>query len=182
AVERHVLRRLDRLDRVRRRDLPVAVELHQLLPGQPVQLRHGAHKTEIPQAANGLLAHALDVRGRLHPVDQRLEPAGRTRAIRTTVHRFALGLDDVHFAERAFLRHLERLRARLVLAGGPDDLRDHVARALHDDDVALADVLAVDVLLVVQGRARDGDAPDLDRLEHRPRVERAGAADANQDL
>src|SRR5204863_3028796 len=116
------------------------------------------------------------------PVDQRLEPTGRTRAIRTAVHRLALGLDDLHAAERAFLRHLERLRARLVLPGGPDDLRDHVARALHDDDVALADVLAVDVLLVVERRARDGDAPDLDRLEHRPRVERAGAADANQDL
>ena len=67
-------------------------------------------------------------------------------------------------------------------AGRPDDLRDHVAGALDDHVVALADLLAVDVLLVVQRRARDGDAADLDRLEHRPRVERAGAADADQDL
>ena len=39
-----------------------------------------------------------------------------------------------------------------------------------------ADPLAVDVLLVVQRRAGDGDAADLDRLHDRPRVERAGAA------
>ena len=63
-----------------------------------------------------------------------------------------------------------------------DDLRDHVAGALHDHVVALADVLAVDVLLVVQRRARDRHAADLDGLEHRPRVEVARAADANADL
>ena len=45
-----------------------------------------------------------------------------------------------------------------------------------------ADPLAVDVLLVVQRRAGDGDAADLDRLHDRPRVERAGAADADADL
>ena len=45
------------------------------------------------------------------------------------------------------------LRARRVRPGRPDDLRDHVAGALHDHDVALADLLAVDVLLVVQRRA-----------------------------
>jgi hypothetical protein len=33
-----------------------------------------------------------------------------------------------------------------------DDLRDHVAGALDDDEVTLADVLAVDVLLVVERR------------------------------
>ena len=52
---------------------------------------------------------------------------------------------------------------------GADDLRDHVTGALDDHHVALADVLAVDVLLVVERRPRDGDAADLDRLEHRPR-------------
>ena len=65
---------------------------------------------------------------------------------------------------------------------GPDDLRDDVAGALDDHHVALADVLPVDVLLVVEGRARDSDAADLDGLEHRPWVERAGATDADRDL
>ena len=45
-----------------------------------------------------------------------------------------------------------------------------------------ADVLAVDVLLVVQRRLGDGDAADLHGLELRPRVERPGAADAHVDL
>ena len=45
-----------------------------------------------------------------------------------------------------------------------DDLRDHVAGALDDHVVALANLLAVDVLFVVERRARDGDAADLDRL------------------
>src|SRR5205085_3348857 len=125
---------------------------------------------------------ALDVGRRLHPVDQGFEPARRTRAARAAVHRLTFRLDDARTAERALLRHLERLRAGLVLARGADDLRDHVTRTLDDHDVALADVLAVDVLLVVQRRARDGDATDLDRLEHRPGIERARAADADEDL
>ena len=74
----------------------------------------------------------------------------------------------------------ERLRP-FAWAAGPD-LRDHVARALDDDRVALADVLAVDVLLVVERRLGDGDAADLDRLGAAPRVERARAPDADVDL
>jgi len=52
-----------------------------------------------------------------------------------------------------------------VLRSGPDDLGDHVSGALHDDEVALADVLAIDVLLVVERRVRDRDAADVHRLE-----------------
>ena len=66
--------------------------------------------------------------------------------------------------------------------GRPDDLRDHVPRALDDHEVALANLLAVDVLLVVERRARDGDAADLDRLEDPPRIESTGPADADRDL
>ena len=55
-----------------------------------------------------------------------------------------------------------------VRSGRADDLRDHVAGALDDHEVALADVLAVDVLLVVERRGRDGDAADLHGLELAP--------------
>jgi hypothetical protein len=75
AVERDLLRRVDRLDCVRRRDLAVALELHQLLLRQPVQVRNRAHDSQVPQSTYGLLTDALDVGRRLHPVDQRLEPA-----------------------------------------------------------------------------------------------------------
>jgi hypothetical protein len=49
----------------------------------------------------------------------------------------------------------------------PDDLRDHVAGALQDHPVADAHVLALDLVLVVQRRARDHDAADGDRLQLR---------------
>src|SRR5205085_10348171 len=129
-----------------------------------------------------LLADALDVHGRGDPVDQRLEAARGTGSVGAAMHHLALRLDDVGATKRALCRHFERLRPTPVRAGRPDDLRDHVAGALDDDDVALADLLAVDVLLVVQRRPRDGDTADLDRLEDGPRVERAGPADANGDL
>src|SRR5918992_1436775 len=66
--------------------------------------------------------------------------------------------------------------------GRSDDLRDHVTRALDDDVVADAEVLAIDVGFVVQRRLGNRDAADLDRLELRPRVERSRAADADVNL
>ena len=50
-----------------------------------------------------------------------------------------------------------------------DDLRDHVAGPLHDDGVADADILALDLVLVVQRGALHDDASDRDRFEHRHR-------------
>ena len=66
-----------------------------------------------------------------------------------------------------------------VLPRRADDLRNHVAGALHDHEIAFADVLAVDVLLVVQRRGRHRHAADLHRLELCPRIERARPADAD---
>ena len=44
---------------------------------------------------------------------------------------------------------------------GRDDLRDHVAGAQDDDLVALADVFALKVLLVVEGGELDGHPADV---------------------
>ena len=63
-----------------------------------------------------------------------------------------------------------------------DHLRDHVAGAHHDDLVARPHVLARQVLLVVQGGGGDGDAADVDRLQHREGDEVAGAADVPDHL
>ena len=63
-----------------------------------------------------------------------------------------------------------------------DDLRDHVAGPHHDDLVADPHVLAGQVLLVVEGRGGDGDAADVDRLEHREGHQVAGAADVPDDV
>ena len=53
------------------------------------------------------------------------------------------------------------------VGGRGDDLGDHVPGAHHDHLLALAQVLAHEVLLVVQGGELDRDAPDGDRGEHR---------------
>src|ERR1700746_2892951 len=63
-----------------------------------------------------------------------------------------------------------------------DDLRDHIAGALHDHRVADADILAGDLVLIVQGGALHDDAAYGDRLEHRHRGQRALAADLDRDV
>ena len=63
-----------------------------------------------------------------------------------------------------------------------DDLRDDVAGALHDHRVADADVLARDLVLVVQRGVGDDDAADRDRLQLGDRRQRAGAADLDLDV
>ena len=75
SVERAFLRLLDRGDRIAGRDLAVAVELHQLLLRQPVEVGHRGDDPLAPQPPDELLPYALDVHCRLHPVDERLEPA-----------------------------------------------------------------------------------------------------------
>ena len=144
-----------------------AVELQELLLGQAVELRQRAHEAESHRrrtscsptpsmsaaACTQLISDSRPREGHAR-FGQRCiaSPSGLTTAVPQSGH----------------ARHPERLRAATVLAGRPDDLRDHVAGALHDHVVALADLLAVDVLLVVQRRARDGDAADLDRLAASP--------------
>src|SRR5690348_1997611 len=145
-------------------------------------MRQRANQLELPEAPHQLLAHTVDVGRPLYPVEERLEAARGAGAVRTTVHRLALRPDDFCPAKWALFRHPERLGPLGVRPGRTDDLRDHVARPLNDDEVALADVLAIDVLFVVEGRPRDGDAPDLDRLEHRPGVEGPRPSDADRDL
>ncbi len=60
-------------------------------------------------------------------------------------------------------------------------LRYHVAGPLEDHVVAGADVLAVDVVLVVQRGALHRDAADKGRSEHRERREHAGATHVDLD-
>ena len=63
-----------------------------------------------------------------------------------------------------------------------DDLGDDVAGAPDDDRVALAHVLARDVVLVVQRGERDVGAADEDGLEHRERGRPSGPPDADHDV
>src|SRR5690606_22952533 len=62
-----------------------------------------------------------------------------------------------------------------------DDLRDDVAGALHAHGVALADVLALDVVDVVEVGTADGDAADVHGPQHGDGRDDAGAAHARHD-
>ena len=86
-------------------------------------------------------------------------------------------------ADRADMRELIRLGiARALLRHQAQDLRDHVAGALHDHRVALAHILARDLVLIVQRRIGDDDAADRHRLQPRHRRQRACAAHLDVDL
>ncbi len=86
-------------------------------------------------------------------------------------------------ADRAVIRGDERLgTGGAALGHHRDDLRDHVAGALQHHGVADAHILAGDLVLVVQRRARDQHAADIDRRQPRHRGQRAGAADLDVDV
>ena len=78
---------------------------------------------------------------------------------------------------------LESFRAlRPLVLNHAENLRDDVAGALHDHRVADADVLAGDLVLVMQRRVLHHHAADRDRIELGDRRERAGAADLDVDV
>ncbi len=136
-------------------------------------------------------AEALDIER--VPRHEVLEPldglSGADQPARAAARGFGLAgllVDLAHrmaAAGRAAIRKGVRLRAaRPALEDHSHDLRNHVARALHDHRVADPHVLARDFLLVVQRRIRDDDAADRDRLELRDRREHARAADLDLDV
>ena len=70
---------------------------------------------------------------------------------------------------------------RPLVGDDADDLRNDVAGALHDDRVADAHVLALDLVLVVQRRVGDDDAADGHRLQPGDGRQRAGAPHLDVD-
>ena len=63
-----------------------------------------------------------------------------------------------------------------------EHLRDDLAGLLDADGVAFADILAGDLIGVVQGRAGDGRAGEQDRVELGDGRDGSGAADLHADL
>ena len=86
-------------------------------------------------------------------------------------------------AHGALLRQHDGARtAHAFLRDHAHEFRDHVAGTTHDDRVADADVLARDLVHVVQRDVADGYAADEDGHDVRDRRERAGAADVEPDV
>ncbi len=82
------------------------------------------------------------------------------------VHRNPLGiLGDQLPADRAAFRHLKgHLVAGAHLDHGLDDLRNHLPRPANHHRIANAQVLARQILKVVQRRLPNSDAPQRYRL------------------
>ena len=85
-------------------------------------------------------------------------------------------------AHRAARRHLEHFCvAWPAFRNDRNDLGNHVAGTPHDDGVADSNVLAANLVFVMQRGVGNRDAADEHRSQARHRRQRAGAADLDID-
>ena len=143
-----------------------------------------ADQSRLQQLRHLLAAEAFDVEG--IPADEVAQAfgdlGGADQAAGAATDRLALRPHREAAADRAMVGEPVGLGALgPALEPDLDNLRDHVARPLHDHDVADPDVLALDVVLIVQRGARDHDAADGHGLEFGDRGQGAGAADLDAD-
>ena len=101
---------------VGRRFRPHAVQRHQLLERQIVQIRHALHQAAVHQLIDQRVAHAIDIHhaARSEMQDRFLQPR-RAIGVDAAAGRFALFAHHVAAANRARFRHAERLAVRALL-------------------------------------------------------------------
>ena len=189
-VERHLAPRANRGEEVRDRQLIPALAFSKGKTVAPIAALEREYvgglfdEPVLVEQLDPLFAQPLNVEGiargkmtqPLHRLGGADEPAG------AAPRHLALFAHGVAAAFRAALRKHEGLGVLWPLFhDDADDLRDHVARALHDHRVTDPNVLARDLVLIVERRARDCDAPDMNRLEFRHRRQRASPPDLNRD-
>ena len=129
-----------------------------------------AHALNIQRAAAAKMLQPLH---RLRRADQ---PAGAAaHHIIANPHRMAA-------TGRADIRE-DKCRAppRPIGIHHRNNLRNNIARALQNHPVPRADILARNLILIVQGGVRNRNAAHHHRLHHRARRQRPGAADLNVD-
>src|SRR3989454_746811 len=184
TLELALSRTLNAFEYVLRGLLRHALEAREGLDIQAVQVGGAFHQVALDELVDQLLAQALDIHGAARGEMQQgllalrlaVQPAGAACCglARHPHHRRG--------AHRAFLGHREALRrpAR-ALALHADDFRNDIAGAAHDDRVADPDILAPELVLVVQGRVGDGGAAHEHRLEARHRGQGPGAPHLHVD-
>src|SRR5580700_6584218 len=167
ALERNSPALVDRGHQVARAELAPAFALGDHLGIEAEDVARLADQPVLPESSDVLLAEPLDIEAMArHEMPQPLDrlrgayqPAGAApRHLARLAHREAA-------ADRAVVGELVAhgvLRTPVEHDG--DDLRDHVAGALHNDGVADADVLTLDLVLVVQGGALHAAAAARDRF------------------
>ena len=151
---------------------------------QPEQIRRAVQPARFVKFADRFFAQSVDVERRArNEMDQPFDALfGANQSAGAAPHHLSRRPHRMAAAYRAGFRIHERHRVRRpAFHHHGNDLRDHVARALQHDGIADPNVLASDFVLVVQRRARDQHAADIDRLQLGDRRQRAGASnlDAN---
>ena len=182
--ERSLLGRLDRVAQVADRGLAVAGQLEDAVVVERVDVGDVAQEAELEEQLHLLLPQALDVHGAPRTeVGDAGEALLRAVGVDAAGLRLALLPHEPRTARRALLGELpfgEALGTQLQ--DRADDLGDDVAGLAHDHRVAGADVLDLDLVLVVQRGQADGGTADEDGLEHRERRGLARAADGYLDV
>ncbi len=194
AVEADRAPRIDVAHQIGDRCLAVALALAQdgelgLVPGQAEDVGRLGDPALVQESLQLLLANALDVEGpprdEVDQVPDLLEGAGElARAAARHRHRPAGGgLLHHRRLQRADAdagEFIGRAAVRAIGVDGPEDLRDHIAGPLQGHGVADADVLALDLVGVVQGGVADHHAADRHRMQPRDRGQ--GARTAHLDV
>ncbi len=175
---------LDLRQQIRRRLLAPALELGEVLRLQVVDRRHVREHPGRHELVDELLAEPLDVHGApAAEVPQGLPHDGRAGRVDAAQHHLAFLAHRGVAADRTVRGHDERRRAvGPLLEHDPDDFRNDVAAFLDDDRVADPDVLARQVLVVVERGLLDRGAAELNRVEERHRRHGPGAAHVEPDL
>src|SRR5690242_7663506 len=184
ARQRRLLAALELTFQVLRRFLSHALEGGKLLDAERVEIRDVFDDAALDKLVDELFPEPLDVHraARAEELEALLELSGAGEAD-AAVGRLAFFAVDLRAADRAALGHDEfALGAAALVFQNFDDVRDHVAGALDDGEIADADVLALGLVHVVERGAFDRDAADADGLEARDRRQRAGASDLGLDI
>src|SRR5699024_4732664 len=181
ACERRVLAGFDGVEQVGNGFLAVAGALLQFLAMllEPVDVDRCLQQAFANELLDLAAAEAVDVHGiaRGEMLERFAPLRGADQAAGAARHRFIGHALDCGAAHGTGGGQLDgpRLSWLALVADRAHDFGDDVAGAAHDDLIADAHVLALDLVHVVQRGAGDGDTTDEYRLELRHRGQRAGA-------
>jgi hypothetical protein len=175
APEAAVLGRRDVGHRALGADLARALELGELLDGEAVEVAGGPDQARLLELGDLLLAQpSMSIAPRetkcLSSCQRRSGQSRLGHLVKTSPSTLTVSVlqNGQRFGRP---RDGGRFLASTTCGAGESDLRDDVAGAQDDDVLARAEVLADDVLLVVQRRELDRDA----RRRGRARARRTGA-------
>ena len=146
--------RLDAPVEVLRAPAGISVQAFERLGGEPIQVCWLAKQVALDQLVDDRVARTLDVHATATgEVQQAAQSLRRTPGIGAAPDHATLLAFGRRVADRASFRHRPfRLGAVAGVEHRTHDLRDHVACSLQDHGVAHAQILAPDLVDVVQRR------------------------------